>query len=149
MSIGGVSWAIFGLGAAVGPLITGYAADRFGFRITVVASLALKSFAVALPLLSSALPALLLSAFLVGALTPGLVAVTSGRVVEIAGAAAHRRNWAMLTFMWALLQAAGGYAMAALYGALHSFSLLFSIGAVALAAGAVIAAGTQRTLAKA
>jgi MFS family permease len=135
---------VFGAGAAAGPLIAGYAADRYGFRRAVTGSLAVKAAAVALPMLSSSVPALLLSAFLVGALTPGLVAVTSGRVVEIAGAAAHRRNWAMLTFMWALLQAAGGYAMAALYGALHSFNLLFGIGAAALALGATIAAGARR-----
>ncbi|MBK4738561.1 YbfB/YjiJ family MFS transporter [Noviherbaspirillum pedocola] len=141
MSIGGVSWAVFGVGATLGPLIAGYAADRFGFRLALVGSLAVKAAAVALPLASSSVPALLLSAFLVGALTPGLVAVTSGRVVEIAGAAAHRRNWAMLTFLWALLQAAGGYAMTALYAALHSFSLLFVIGAAALSLAAVIAAG--------
>ena len=32
LAIGGMFWAIFGLGAACGPLITGAAADRFGFR---------------------------------------------------------------------------------------------------------------------
>ena len=139
MSVGGAFWAVFGAGAALGPLLTGMIADRVGFRMTVIGCLALKALAVALPLLSTAMPALFISSFLVGALTPGLVAVASGRVAEIVGPGAHQRNWAMMTFMFALMQALGGYAMAALYGALHSFNLLFAIGASALLAAAVIA----------
>ncbi len=139
MSVGGAFWAVFGVGAALGPLMTGVTADRIGFRMTVVGCLALKALAVALPLLSTSMPALFASSFLVGALTPGLVAVASGRVVEIVGPGAHQRNWAMMTFMYALMQALGGYAMAALYGALHSFNLLFAIGASLLLLAAVIA----------
>lgn len=148
MSVGGAFWAVFGAGAALGPLMTGLTADRVGFRTTVIGCLALKALAVALPLVSTALPALFISSFLVGALTPGLVAVASGRVAEIVGRDAHQRNWAMMTFMFALIQALAGYAMAALYGALHSFNLLFAIGAVALLAAAVIASlgGTRSPL---
>ena len=138
-TVGGAFWAVFGVGAALGPLLTGMVADRIGFRMTVVGCMACKAAAVALPLLSASLPALFVSSFMVGALTPGLVAVASGRVVEIVGPAAHQRNWAMMTFLYALMQALGGYAMAALYGALHSFNLLFAIGASVLALAAVIA----------
>jgi predicted MFS family arabinose efflux permease len=138
-TVGGAFWAVFGAGAACGPLLAGMAADRVGFRRAVVGCMALKAAAVALPLMSTSMPALFASSFMVGALTPGLVAVASGRVVEIAGPAAHQRNWAMMTFLYALMQALGGYAMAALYGALHSFDLLFGIGAAVLALAAVIA----------
>ncbi len=140
LSVGGAFWAVFGAGAALGPLLSGYAADRFGFKRTLVACFACKAAAVALPLVSTAMPALFLSSFAVGALTPGMVAVASGRVIEIAGPAAHQRNWAMMTFVYALLQALGGYAMAAVYGATHSFTLLFSVAAGALVVSAVIAA---------
>ena len=139
MSVGGAFWAVFGAGAAVGPLLSGWTADRIGFRMTVVGCMGLKAAAVALPLLSTSMPALFASSFLVGALTPGLVAVASGRVVEIVGPGAHQRNWAMMTFLYAVIQALGGYAMAALYGALHSFNLLFIIGASVLALAALIA----------
>jgi predicted MFS family arabinose efflux permease len=139
MSVGGAFWAVFGAGAAVGPLLSGWAADRIGFRMTVVSCMGLKAAAVALPLLSTSMPALFASSFLVGALTPGLVAVASGRVVEIVGPGAHQRNWAMMTFLYAVVQALGGYAMAALYGALHSFNLLFIVGASALGMAALIA----------
>jgi hypothetical protein len=120
-------------------LLSGWAADRIGFRMTVVSCMGLKAAAVALPLLSTSMPALFASSFLVGALTPGLVAVASGRVVEIVGPGAHQRNWAMMTFLYAVVQALGGYAMAALYGALHSFNLLFIVGASALGMAALIA----------
>jgi MFS family permease len=140
LAIGGAFWAVFGTGAAVGPLITGVAADRFGFRRTLVACFALKAVAVALPLVSTTLPALFVSSFMVGALTPGMVAVASGRVVEIAGPAAHQRNWAMMTFLYALVQAVGGYAMAAVHGATQSYAVLFSVAAGALVLAAIIAA---------
>jgi predicted MFS family arabinose efflux permease len=147
LSTGGAFWAVFGAGAVVGPLLSGYAADRFGFRNTLIACFALKAAAVALPLMSTSMLALFVSSFAVGALTPGMVAVASGRVIEIAGAAAHQRNWAMLTFVYALLQAAAGYGMATLYAATHSFNLLFAIGAAALGLAAVISwlgSGRQR-----
>ncbi len=140
LSTGGAFWAVFGAGAAVGPLLSGHAADRFGFRNTLIACFTLKAAAVALPLISTSMLALFASSFAVGALTPGMVAVASGRVIEIAGAAAHQRNWAMLTFVYAMLQAAAGYAMATLYAATHSFNLLFAIGAAALGLAAIISA---------
>jgi predicted MFS family arabinose efflux permease len=139
MSVGGAFWAVFGVGAAIGPLLTGMIADRLGFRMTVIGCLALKALAVALPLASTSMMALFISSFMVGALTPGLVAVASGRALEIVGPGAHQRNWAMMTFLYALMQALGGYAMAALYGALHSFDLLFAIGASVLLLAAAIA----------
>ncbi len=139
LAIGGAFWAVFGAGAIVGPLLSGMAADRFGFRRTLVACFACKAAAVALPLLSTSMPALFVSSFAVGALTPGMVAVASGRVVEIAGPAAHQRNWAMMTFIYALVQASAGYVMAAVYGATHSFTLLFSVAAGALVLAACIA----------
>jgi hypothetical protein len=64
--------------------------------------------------------------------------VVSGRVIEIVGSAAQQRNWALLTFVYAGMQALGGYAMATLYAATHSFNTLFAIGAVALGLGACI-----------
>ena len=138
LSIGGAFWAAFGAGAVAGPLLTGAAADCFGFKPTLVACFACKAIAVALPLLSTSTPALFLSSFAVGALTPGMVAVASGRVIEIAGAGSHQRNWAMMTFIYALVQAIGGYAMAAVYAATHSFALLFSVAAGALVVAAII-----------
>lgn len=139
LTVGGAFWAVFGAGAAIGPLLSGMAADRFGFRATLAACFAFKAVAVTLPLWSTSMPALFISSFAVGALTPGMVAVASGRAVELGGVAAHQRNWAMMTFMYALVQAVAGYAMAATYAATHSFTLLFSAAGAVLLLAAVIA----------
>ena len=145
LAIGGAFWAVFGAGAAIGPLLTGMAADRFGFRNTLVACFACKAEVVTLPLVSTSMPALFISSFAVGALTPGMVAVASGRAIELGGVAAHQRNWAVMTFLYALVQALAGYAMAAVYAATHSFALLFSIaGAVLLLAAIVAGAGHSK-----
>ncbi|MBC7414194.1 MAG: YbfB/YjiJ family MFS transporter [Herminiimonas sp.] len=143
LAVGGAFWAVFGAGAAVGPLLSGAAADRFGFRKTLVACFVCKALAVTLPLWSTSMPALFVSSFAVGALTPGMVAVASGRAVELGGVAAHQRNWAMMTFLYALVQAVAGYAMAAVYSATHSFTLLFSVAGAVLLLAAIIA-GVQR-----
>jgi predicted MFS family arabinose efflux permease len=138
LALGGAFWALFGIGAAIGPLISGYASERFGFRNALIACFALKSLVVGLPLLSTSMVSLFASSFLVGALTPGLLVVISGRLIEIVGVAGHQRSWALMTFSYALLQAAGGYGMAALYAATHSFTALFAVGAAVLALSAVI-----------
>ncbi len=147
LAIGGAFWAVFGAGAAIGPLLTGMAADRFGFRNTLVACFACKAMMVTLPLWSTSMPALFISSFVVGALTPGMVAVASGRAVELGGVAAHQRNWAMMTFLYALVQAVAGYAMAAVYAATHSFTLLFSVAGAVLLLAAVIASVGRTTIA--
>jgi MFS family permease len=140
VAAGGAFWVVFGLGATLGPPVCGLVADRIGFRTTLIACLALKGAAVALPLLSTETAALFVSFLLVGALTPGMGAVVSGRVIELEGGGGHQRNWALLTFFYSLLQAAGGHAMATVYAATHSFTTLFALGATALGAAVVVAA---------
>ncbi|HJV87567.1 MAG TPA: YbfB/YjiJ family MFS transporter [Noviherbaspirillum sp.] len=139
VSAGGAYWVVFGLGAALGPPVCGLIADRIGFRKTVIGCLAIKGAAVALPLVSTSTVALLASSLLVGALSPGMGAVVSGRVIEIAGIGGHQRNWALLTFSYSVLQAAGGHVMATLYATTHSFTMLFVIGASALGLATVVA----------
>ncbi|HJV51772.1 MAG TPA: YbfB/YjiJ family MFS transporter [Noviherbaspirillum sp.] len=139
VSAGGAFWVVFGVGAALGPPVCGLIADRIGFRTTVIGCLALKGASVALPLLSTSTLALFASSLLVGALTPGMGAVVSGRVIELEGVGGHQRNWALLTFFYSVLQAIGGHAMATLYASTHSFTSLFAIGASALGLAAVVA----------
>jgi MFS family permease len=120
--------------------LLGNLADRFGFRRTLIVVFGLKAAMVALPVISTSMIALFTSSFAVGVLTPGMVAIMSGRVVEIAGVEAHQRNWAMMTFLYSLLQAAGGHGMATLFAATHSFAALFWIGAAALSIATVLLA---------
>lgn len=139
IAVGGAFWMVFGMGAAIGPLFSGMVADHLGFRKTLVACFALKALAIAMPLMSTSMPSLFLSSFVVGALTPTMGALVSGRAAEIGGAANHQRNWAMLTFFYSGAQAGGGYAMAYLYATTHSFKILFILGASLLAMATAIA----------
>ncbi|STQ90334.1 YbfB/YjiJ family MFS transporter [Iodobacter fluviatilis] len=132
LAAGGFFWAVFGLGAAVGPLITGTLGDYFGFKRCLMACFLLKAMGVALPLFSSSPAALFLSSFLVGAFTPGIVAIISTYMLECVGAARHRKAWSAMTFSFAASQLLAGYFMAAASVNAASYRPLFLISAIAL-----------------
>jgi MFS family permease len=130
---GGLCWAMFGIGAALGPLFTGQMGDRFGFKQCLIACFTLKAFGVALPLLSNHLAALFVSSFLVGAFTPGIVALVSAYTLECVGIQKHRRAWSIMTFSFAASQAVVGYIMAtAMASDTASYHPLFFVSSIAL-----------------
>jgi predicted MFS family arabinose efflux permease len=139
VEVGGAVWAAFGIGAALGALFGGWLAARLGFRHAFALALGVKALAVALPLGAAALPALVLSAFLVGLLTPGSVTLAAGVAASLAGPADQVAAWGRMTAAFALSQVAGGYALSTLFAALGDHRPLFAIGAACLAAGAVFA----------
>jgi MFS family permease len=132
LSAGGFYWAMFGLGAALGPMVTGILADAFGLRRCLIAGLLLKSAAALLPVLGQGSAALLVSSLLMGLLTPGIVALVSAYALERVGAAHHRRAWGLATTSFALAQAVGGLAMAWAAPRLASYHPLFVVSALAL-----------------
>lgn len=137
LAMGGAYWFIFGLGAVAGPILVARLARAVGFAPALTLALGVKALAVALPLLSSAPLPLGLSSFIVGALTPGCVALASGVAGQVAGAAGHTAAWGRMTAIFALFQAAGGYALTALFTRTGSHLPLFAAGAAILAFGAV------------
>ncbi|WP_185961278.1 YbfB/YjiJ family MFS transporter [Telmatospirillum sp. J64-1] len=139
VGIGGVIWAAFGIGAMLGALFGGWLAGRLGFGPAFALALGVKALAVALPLGLTAIPALALSAFLVGLLTPGSVTLASGVAASLAGPAGHMAAWGRMTAAFALTQVVGGYALSALFAAWGDHRPLFAIGAACLAAGALSA----------
>jgi MFS family permease len=132
LATGGFFWSMFGLGAAVGPLLTGSLADRFGLRRCLIGGFLLKGLAAALPVWSSSVPALLTSSLLMGIFTPGIVALVSAYALDRVGPTLHRRAWGMATFSFAIAQAAGGFLMASLATNMESYHPLFLVSAVAL-----------------
>lgn len=76
---------------------------------------------------------------------PGIVALTSGRLAELAGPAAHKRLWGRATAAFAAAQALSGYAMSGLYAHLGSYYPLFAIGSCLLAIGFVLVLFSQTT----
>jgi len=132
LATGGFYWAMFGVGAAIGPMLTGTLADRFGLRRCLIVGFALKSFSALLPVLTHADAALLLSSVLMGILTPGIVALVSAFALDRVGAIHHRKAWGMATSSFALAQALGGALMAWAASRWPSYEPLFCISAVAL-----------------
>jgi predicted MFS family arabinose efflux permease len=132
LAMGGLSWALFGIGAAVGPLVTGYCCDRWGVRFCLLVGFGLKALGVALPLLSLHLGVLHVSAFLVGMFTPGIVTLVSMYALQLVGVQEHSRAWGAMTFSFALTQAGGGLAMALLIQQMNSYLPLYAISALAL-----------------
>ena len=132
-------WALFGLGALFGPIAIRFAVPRTGWRPSLIGGLGIKCVAVGLPLIGVGLWTRTASSILVGALVPGIVALTSGRLAELAGPAAYKRLWGYATAAFALTQAAAGYGMSGLYSRLGSYQPLFGIAATILAVGCALA----------
>ncbi|WP_051940999.1 YbfB/YjiJ family MFS transporter [Stenoxybacter acetivorans] len=133
MSVGGFYWAVFGVGAAIGPIITGQLGDSIGVRKSLLVAFALKCFGVALPLLSTTAPSLLLSSLLVGIFTPGTVTLISIYTLECVGVSLHSRAWGLMTSAFALSQGVASYIMAYYAPIIPSYFPLFVVGSVVLA----------------
>ncbi|MEK9968453.1 MAG: YbfB/YjiJ family MFS transporter [Ferrovibrio sp.] len=138
VAAGGLTWVMFGIGALCGPLLVGFAAERFGFYRSIIGVLTIKSAAIAIPLVSQHPVALGISAVTVGAMTPGISALASGRVVELVGFGAHRKVWGWLTAGFAGASAGVGYVFSWLFDRTHSYDLLFALGACGIFAAMLL-----------
>lgn len=130
-----LQWGIFGLGALCGPFMVGALGHRVGWQGGLMIAFAAKAVAVLLPVFSLALLSQSVSSFKVGAMIPGIVALTSGRLAELVGPTAHKKLWGQATAAFAAAQAVAGYAMSALYGTWSSYAPLFAISGLILVAG--------------
>jgi predicted MFS family arabinose efflux permease len=133
-----LQWGIFGLGALCGPLMVGALAQRVGWQGGLMIAFTAKAAAVMLPVFSLALLSQSVSSFMVGAMIPGIVALTSGRLAELVGPTAHKQLWGRATAAFAAAQAGAGYAMSALFGMWGSYTPLFTISGMALALGLLL-----------
>ena len=111
VNAGALLWVVFGMGALVGPLSYGAAADRLGFARTIRLTLALQIVA-GLILISATSTWLITAAvFLLGTFPPGAVPLVLGRVNELVKGSpgAQQAAWGRATTAFALVQAAAGY----------------------------------------
>jgi MFS family permease len=134
---GGYYWAMFGLGAAVGPMLTGTLADWLGLKPCLIAGFVIKAGAALLPVLHSSHLALLASSLLMGICTPGIVALVSAYALDRVGPLHHRRVWGLATTSFAVAQAVGGALMAYAATRLDAYGPLFLASAVALVGSVV------------
>ena len=134
-------WVLYGLGAIVGPLLTGHLADRAGFAAALRVSFLVEAVAVALPAVSTAPVPMIVSSLTVGGFTPGIVPLVIGRIHELLphSAADQRTAWANATTTFALFQAAGAYGLSWLFAdSGGDYALLFLIGAAGVAVALAI-----------
>jgi len=129
---GSVYWILFGVGAALGPLLAGVLAKRMGFRPALTLVLAIKACAVGLPLLLSTPSALAVSSFFVGMLVPASVTLTSGAIAALSTPARQQQLWGWATLSFALVQAVAAYGMAWGYEQMGTYLPLFGFAALAL-----------------
>lgn len=141
---GGYFWIFFGIGALIGPFLVGLIAERLGFYRSMVGLLGIKAATVAIPLAAQHPVALAVSALVVGALTPGISALASGRVAELVGLGTHRKVWGWMTGGWAISSATVGYLLSFLFDRTGSYDLLFAIGAVSLLFAMALAAFARK-----
>ena len=139
-------WVLFGLSAIVGPVVSGHLADRIGFRSALRWAFVVQALGVVLPVLSTGAPSLIISSFVVGAVTPGIVPLVLGRIHELAphNASAQKAAWSASTTSFALLQAAAAYGLTFVFAQTGGdYHILFMIGAsaVVLALGIDLAVG--------
>ncbi len=139
-----MQWAVFGLGAIAGPLVAALCARRWGWRGTITGAYAIKTLAIAMPLFWTGFMGHAASSLLVGALSPGMAAITSGYLMQLIGPAQHKRMWGYATAAFALLQAASGYYMAWRYASLGTYHPLFAIGSSALLLGTLMVVASRK-----
>jgi MFS family permease len=137
---GGWQWTLFGIGAALGPMICGRLADAIGFARTLHVVFGLKAVAILLPLIATGPLALTVSSMTVGALTPGLAAVISGAALELLGPAAHAPAWRWLMIAFAVTSTIGGYLFSLIFAMTGSYRVLFALGGAIIVLGGVLCA---------
>ncbi|MDX1804513.1 MAG: YbfB/YjiJ family MFS transporter [Alcanivorax sp.] len=133
-----LQWGLFAIGAVCGPFLIAALARQLGWQRTLLSALTVKGLAILLPVALPSLTSISLSSLLVGALIPGMVASTAGRISELVPASRYPQSWGRATALFALMQAISAYAMAALYPRPHGASLIFWLGGGLLLTGAAI-----------
>jgi predicted MFS family arabinose efflux permease len=136
IAVGSHYWVLYGLGAVVGPLLTGYLADRAGFGPALKVSFLIEAIAVLLPAVSTGPAALIVSCVLIGGFTPGIVPLVLGRIHELIPHSAEQQRavWGRATTMFALFQAGAAYGFSYLFERSGGdYLTLFRLGGIAVA----------------
>jgi predicted MFS family arabinose efflux permease len=141
-------WVLYGLGAIVGPLVTGHLGDRSGFGPALRAAFLIEAAAVLLPTVSTAPVSLIVSSIVVGGFTPGIVPLVLGRIHELVphSAEQQRTTWSHATTSFALFQAAAAYGFSWVYAQTGGdYLALFGLGGAAAVIALAIDLGLALT----
>jgi MFS family permease len=135
IAAGSQYWGIYGLGAIVGPLMTGHLGDRTGFGPALRISFLVEAIAILLPAVSTAPVSLIVSSAVVGGFTPGIVPLVLGRIHELLphSVGQQRVAWGHATTSFALFQAAAAYGFSWTFARTDGdYLLLFRLGGAAV-----------------
>ncbi|MCP1743249.1 putative MFS family arabinose efflux permease [Bradyrhizobium japonicum] len=141
-------WVLYGLGAIVGPLVTGHLGDRSGFGPALRAAFLIEAAAVLLPTVSTAPLSLIVSSVVVGGFTPGIVPLVLGRIHELVphSTEQQRATWSHATTSFALFQAAAAYGFSWIYAQTGGdYLVLFALGGAAVVLALAIDLGLALT----
>lgn len=116
--LGSVFWAIYGLGAIIGPPLYGYLADRLGSQAAIKSISAVMAIVFVAFYATSNLVGLGLLTLVIGTFAPGIVPLALARVHEIV---VHNPVGQNVVWQRATLAAAAGMAVAA-----YAYSALFN-----------------------
>lgn len=133
VAAGSAAFVLYGIGAALGPLVGGWIGDRLGFRRTLDFAVIVQIAAILLPALVQTTPTAFVSAVIVGSLTPGIPPLVLNRAAEIAGPAGAARFWRAATVAFAIGQAVGAWGTATAFARIEAHPPLF-VGAAIVAA---------------
>lgn len=134
----GLQWMLFGAGAVSGTILARVFAKQSNWQMALIAAFATKAFAVAVPLINTQLFWISLSSFWVGAMTPGIVMLVSGRLAELLKPEQLRFFWGLATLLFAVSQAVSAYGLSGLYHANGTYLPGFAISATALGIATVL-----------
>lgn len=130
-------WVLLGLSAAVGPLLTGFLADKIGFARSIRVSLLVKAVGVILPLVSTSLWSLAVSSICVGSLALGISSLAAGRTAELVSQDLQKKVWSYMTVSYSVSHALTAYILTYLFSVYGSYYMLFTVGAISLVIGSL------------
>ncbi|MFO1047156.1 MAG: YbfB/YjiJ family MFS transporter [Geminicoccaceae bacterium] len=138
VSTGAGFWAVYGVGAILGPFAAGWLGDRIGFSRALPVALVLQLGGVLIPLLAPSMLPLTVSALVMGAFTPGMPTLVLGRLTEIASRGDQHGAWGLATTAFAVAQAGCAYGLSWLFARSHGYETLFAVGATAMTAALAV-----------
>ncbi|WP_019223822.1 YbfB/YjiJ family MFS transporter [Bartonella rattaustraliani] len=130
-----IIWLVYAFGAFLGTIILGIAAKRTSYRSAILFTNFVQLFASLLLLLFPDLKiALSLSAFIMGAATPGIVPLYLGLIGELSSSDSQIQQiiWSRAVSAFALSQAIAAYMFTWLFYVTENYTLIFSISAFLL-----------------